>query len=149
MPVEEIVFDFIEECEMPLMKVDSDTDVEEDIPFAGPSRNCFLMKPRSFCSSSRNMKNRDNKCRERALRLVYDDSWNLHFWEILVKGNSVSMHQKSLQTLVAEIFKAKQGISPEISSDLLQFVKRPYNIRNNYMVQRKKDKAVYFVTERI
>ena len=37
--VEEIVFYFIEECEIPLMKVDSDIDVEEDIPFVGPSRN--------------------------------------------------------------------------------------------------------------
>ena len=37
--VEKIVFDFIEECEIPLMKVDSDIDVEEDLPFAGPSLN--------------------------------------------------------------------------------------------------------------
>ena len=35
--VEKIVFDFIEECEIPLMKVDSVIDVEEDLPFAGPS----------------------------------------------------------------------------------------------------------------
>ena len=37
--VEKIVFDFIEECEIPLMKVDSDIDVEEDLQFAGPSLN--------------------------------------------------------------------------------------------------------------
>ena len=41
MPVEEIVFDFIEECEIPLMKVDSEIDVEEDMPFAGPSQIIF------------------------------------------------------------------------------------------------------------
>ena len=84
------------------------------MPFAGLSRNYFLMKSSSFCSSSRNMENRDNKCHERALRLVYDDSRNLHLEELLVKGNSVSIHQKNLQTLVTEIFKAKQGISKEI-----------------------------------
>ena len=39
-----MVFDFIEECEIPLMKVDSDIDVEEDTSFAGPSRNYILMK---------------------------------------------------------------------------------------------------------
>ena len=44
LPVEEIVFDFIKECKIPLMKVDSDTDVEEDMPSAGPSRNYILMK---------------------------------------------------------------------------------------------------------
>ena len=31
LPVEEIVFDFIEECEITLIKVDSDIDVEEDM----------------------------------------------------------------------------------------------------------------------
>ena len=94
MPVEEIVFDFIEECEIPLMKVDSDTDVEEGMPSVGPSRNYNLMKPWSFCLSSRYMENRVSKIRERALRLVYDDSQNLPFEELLVNSNSVSIHQK-------------------------------------------------------
>ena len=56
------------------MKVDSDINVKADIPFAVPSRNYILMKPRSFCLSSRDMENRVNKIHERALRLVYDDS---------------------------------------------------------------------------
>ena len=76
------------------MKVDSDIDVEEDMPSAGPSRNYILMKPWSFCLSSRDMENRFNKIHERALRLVYDDSRNLPFEELLVKGNSVNIHQK-------------------------------------------------------
>ena len=108
MPVEEIVFDFIEECEIPLMKNDSDIDVEEDIPFAGLSRNYILMKSWSFCLSSRSIENRANKIHERALRLVYDDPWNLLFEELLVKGDSVSIHQKTLAT---EIFKANKGTS--------------------------------------
>ena len=87
-----MVFDFIEECEIPLMEVNSDIDVEQDMSFAGPSRKYFLMKPWSFCLSSRNMENRDNKCHERALRQVYDDFQDLHFWELLVKGNSLSIH---------------------------------------------------------
>ena len=40
------------------------------------------------------MENRVSKIRERALRLVYDDSRNLPFEELLVKGNSVSIHKK-------------------------------------------------------
>ena len=93
MPVEEIVFDFTEECEMPLMKVDSDIDVEEGMPSAGPSRN-YILKPWSFCLSSRHMEKSVGKIHEKALRLVYDDSWNLPFEELLVKGNSVSIHHK-------------------------------------------------------
>ena len=45
LPVEEIVFDFIEECEITLIKVDSDIDVEEDMSSAGLSQNYILMKP--------------------------------------------------------------------------------------------------------
>ena len=40
-----MVFDFIEECEIPLMGVDRDFGVEQDMSFAGPSRKYFLMKP--------------------------------------------------------------------------------------------------------
>ena len=78
------------------MKVDSDIDVEEDMPSAGPSRNYIFMKPWSFYLSSRCMENRVSKIHERALRLLYDDSRNLPFEELLVKGNSVSI-QKSLK----------------------------------------------------
>ena len=60
MPVEEIVFDFIKEYEVAFMKVDSDIDVDEDMPFVGPSQKYFLMKPWSFCLNSRNMENRDS-----------------------------------------------------------------------------------------
>ena len=91
MPVEEIVFDFIKECEITLIK--ADVDVEEGM-FPGPSRNYILMKPWSFCLSSRYMENRVNKIHDRALRLVYDDSRNLLFEELLVKGINVSLHQK-------------------------------------------------------
>ena len=49
------------------------------------------------------MENRASKIHERALRLVYDDSQNLPFEELLVKGNSVSIHQ----ILATEIFKAR------------------------------------------
>ena len=94
MSVEELVFDFNEECEILLIEVNSDIDVEQDMLYAGPSRKYFMMKPWSFCLSSGNMENRDSKCHERALRQVYDDFRDLHFWELLVKGNSVSIHQK-------------------------------------------------------
>ena len=89
MPVEEIILDFIKECEIPLMKVNSDIDLEEDMLSAGPSRNYIFMKPWSFYLSSRDVENRVSKIHETALRLVYDDSLNLPFEELLVTGNSV------------------------------------------------------------
>ena len=90
------------------MKVDSDIDVEEDMPSAGPSRNYILMKPWSFCLSSRDIGNRVSKILKRALRLVHDDSQNLPFEELLVKGNSVSIH---LQTYTQYTFFLALNVS--------------------------------------
>ena len=67
-----------------MIKVDSDIDVEGDMPSAGPSWNYILMKPCSFCLSSRYMEKGVSKIHERALRLAYDDSRNLPFEELLV-----------------------------------------------------------------
>ena len=40
------------------------------------------------------MENKVSKTHERALRLVYDDSRNLPFEELLVKGNTVNILKK-------------------------------------------------------
>ena len=77
----------------------------------------FLTSQFSFCPliwifNNSIMENRV-RIHKRALRLVYDDSRNLSFEVLLVKYNSVSIHQKYLQksryrNLATEIFKAKQ-----------------------------------------
>ena len=48
---------------------------------------------------SRNTENRVNKIDERGSRLVYDDNPYLSFDELLIKGKSVSIHQRNLQFL--------------------------------------------------
>ena len=60
MPVKEIVFDFIKEYEIPFAKVDSDIDLDEDMPFVDPSQKYFLMNTWNFCLNSKNMENRDS-----------------------------------------------------------------------------------------
>ena len=67
---------------------------------------------------SRTMEHRINRIHERALRLVYDQSHELTFDQLLVKDNSVSIHQKNLQVLATEIFKAKNRIAPTIMAEL-------------------------------
>ena len=95
------------------------------------------------------MENRINNIHERALRMVYENSKSLSFHELLQKDNSVSIHQRNLQILATEIFKAKQGGSPKIISDLFHFINKPYNLRNKSILERKKDRTVYFGTESI
>ena len=96
---------------------------------------------------SRNTKNRVNKIHERALRLVYDDSPYLSFDELLIKDKSVSIHQRNLQLLATEIFKVKNGVSTGLTEDIFHFVNKPYNLRNNRILFRKRNRTVFYGTE--
>ena len=112
----------------------------------------FTISQFSRCSlvgmfHSRNTKNRVNKLRERALRLVYDGSPNLSFDELLIKGKSISIYQRNLQFLATEIFKLKNGASTGLPEDIFQFVDKPYDLRNNSILLRKRNRAVLFGTE--
>ena len=70
-----------------------------------------------------------NPIHERALRVVYKDH-NFSFDELLEKGNSCKIHSRNLQKLVAEIFKVKTNLAPEIIKEILKIVAGPYVLRN-------------------
>ena len=46
------------------------------------------------------------------------------------KNEIVSIHQRSLQTLTIEIYRAKSKISPEIANSLLHFTNKNCSLRN-------------------
>ena len=81
---------------------------------------------------SRNTENGVNKIHQRALRLVFDDSSHLSFDELLIKGKSVTIHQRNLQFLVKEIFKVKKWMSTGLTEDIFYFAKKPYKIIEYY-----------------
>ena len=112
----------------------------------------FIILQFSYCPlvwmfHSRNTKNRVNKIHERALRLVYDDSPYLSFDELLIKDKSVSIHQRNLQLLATEIFKVKNGVSTGLTEDIFHFVNKPYDLRNNRILFRKRNRTVFYGTE--
>ena len=100
-------------------------------------------------SHSRAMNNRINKIHEKALRLVYKDKTNLSLDDLLRKDKSVSIHQRHLQTLATEIYKARNYLGPEIMKDIFHFVQKPYNLRNDSTLQKRTNRRVYFGTESI
>ena len=95
------------------------------------------------------MNSRINKIHEKALGLVYKDKTNLSLDDLLKKDKSVSIHQRNLQTLVIEIYKARNGLGPEIMKYIFNFVQKPYNLRNDSTLQRRTNGTVYFGTESI
>ena len=86
---------------------------------------------------SRKMEHRINSIHERALKLVYQDSTDPTFQELLAKDKSVRVHKKNVQLLATEIFKSKTGVSAELMNDIFHFVERPYNLRSDYTLERK------------
>ena len=96
---------------------------------------------------SRKMEHGINSIHKRPLKLVYQDSHDITFQELLIKHKSVSVHQKNLQLLATEIFKSKTGVSPELMNDIFHFVGRPYNLRGDYTLERKRNHTVYHGSE--
>ena len=100
----------------------------------------FVSSQFSYCTliwmfHSKNIEHRISNIDKKALKLVYEDSHDLMFEDLLAKDKSVSVHQKNLQLLATEIFKSKTGMSLELMNDV--FVERPYNLRSNYTLERK------------
>ena len=64
---------------------------------------------------SRKMNNRINKIHERSLRIVFNDNTS-SFRDLLVKDNSVTIHERNIQNLAIELYKIVNGFSPDIMS---------------------------------
>ena len=75
---------------------------------------------------SRKLNNRINRIHDRALRLIYQDN-SLSFAELLEKDISMTIHQRNLQVLATEIFKLKNGLSPEIMKELFEMQNPSYD----------------------
>ena len=62
---------------------------------------------------SRLLNNRINKIHERALRIVYKDNVS-SFEDLLLKDNSVTIHERNIQKLAIELYKVANRSSPKI-----------------------------------
>ena len=112
----------------------------------------FITSQFSYCPlvwmfHSRTLNNRINKIHERALRLAYKNETFLSFDDLLKRDKSLSIHQKNLQILATEICKTKNDLGPKIMKDTFHFIQKPYNLRNDPELQRRKNRTVYFGTE--
>ena len=91
---------------------------------------------------SRQLGNRINKIQGRALKLVYKDN-KLTFDDLLKLDNSVTIHQRNLQTLGTEIFKVKKSLAPEIMAEV--FKKEPhYNLRCEASHFKRENKSTHY-----
>ena len=69
---------------------------------------------------------------ERALRLVYKDQ-NSTFEELLSKNKLFTVHQRNLQKLATEMYKAKNKLSPSFMTLIFPHSENQYDMRTpNY-----------------
>ena len=93
---------------------------------------------------SRAMEHRINRIHKRTLRLIYPNQHQLTFKELLEKNKTVSIHQRNLQTLANEIYKAKNKISPEVVNSLFEFTNKNCNLRNALILKRNRYFTVHY-----
>ena len=86
---------------------------------------------------SRKLNHRINSITERALRITFQD-YKFTFFQLLQKDNSVAIHQRILQVLPTEIFKAKNNLSPETMKYVFELKEPSYSLcsKGNYFVRR-------------
>ena len=109
-------------------------------PFMSTNKLRILMKafiesqfgycPLIWMFHNRTANNRINRLQERALRIVYKD-FNSSFQELLDKDNTVTIHHRNLQKLATEMYKVKNGISPEMMNWVFNEIPNTHNLRNN------------------
>ena len=87
----------------------------------------FIISQFNYCPlvwlcHSRTLNNRINNKYHRAQKLFYQDK-KLSFEELLQKDKPVTAHMKYLEYLAIEIFKVKNGLSPIIMTEVINFHK--------------------------
>ena len=108
----------------------------------------FIQSQFNYCSltwmfHSRILNNKINKLHVRALRLVYKNE-NLILQYLPELDNSVTVHQKNLQKLATEMYKAKNNLSPLPMQDLFNAQVTTHDLRNKRYWDIPKTKTVYY-----
>ena len=85
----------------------------------------FVMSHFSYCPlvwmfHNRKSYNKINKIHERALRIIHKDSTS-NFEGLLIKINSVSVHQRNLQLLLIENYKTINNLNPSFMAEVFVF----------------------------
>ena len=96
--------------------------------------NTFITSQFGYCSlrwscRSRKILRQLYIIHERAIRIVYTD-YTSYFDEPIERSGSVTIHHRNLQQLTTKIYKALNGMSSSLMSDLFVMKECNHNLRN-------------------
>ena len=89
-----------------------------------------------------------NKIHERALRIVYGDN-SSSFAQLLKISGSTNIHDRNLQLLATEIYKAINNLLSPLMSELFQIRDTKYNLRNRNILVSTNIKMTTYGTNSI
>ena len=106
-------------------------------------KKAFITSQPNYCSlvwifHSKQLNNQINKIHENVLSLVYKGNKRT-FNDLLVLDNSATINQRNLQIFATKIFKVKNRLAPEITTEVFEIKEPRYNLRSE---------ASYFKRER-
>ena len=118
-------------------------------PYMGFSKkrtlvNAFFLSQFNYCQliwmcHNRTINNKVNRLHERCLRLIYNDRQS-SFESLLERDSSVSIHHRNIRALAVEMYKVKNGLSPDIFSEIF-----PIRQQNRFDLRENLDFAIPFV----
>ena len=113
----------------------------------------FIQSQFNYCPliwmfHNRTLNNKINKLHEMALRIVYKND-NFTFQELLAIDNSITIHQRNLQSLATEMYKVKNNISPLPMQELFNAQENIHDLRNKRSWQIPHARTVHYGTETI
>ena len=88
-----------------------------------------------YCSKTAN--NLINKIHKHSLRVIYE-SEDANFEDLLIKDSSQTIHENNIHTLLIEIYKSLNRISPSIMQEFFDLKVTPYSIRSNNLLRLPK-----------
>ena len=97
-----------------------------------------------YCSKTAN--NLIYKIHKRSLRVTYEME-DANFEDLLIKDSSWNIHENNIHTLLIEIYKSLNHISPPIMQEFFDLKVTPYSLRNNNILRLPKTNTSRYGTE--
>ena len=85
-----------------------------------------------FCNKTSN--NQINKIHKRSLLLLYEME-DANFEDLLLKDNSWNVHENNMHTLLIEIYKSINNLSPPIMKDFFDLKNTRYDLRSKQLLK--------------
>ena len=97
-----------------------------------------------FCNKTSN--NQINKIHKCTLRLVYEME-DVNFEDLLLKYNSWNVHENNIHTLLIEMYKSINNLSPPIMKDFFDLTNIRYDLRSKLLLKLPETRTSRYGTQ--